>query len=150
MIEGQSDKNPLNSTSGGISARVDALESQLAQLLRSPAIRFDRHCRSRLPTAHGIYRIFDPTKPDETVRAGRTKSAADGLRQRIYQNHLMGTQTGNLLAQLVAGGICADLESAKRYVQECLAVQILVTENAEERIWLEHFVLGVLQPRYCD
>jgi hypothetical protein len=70
--------------------------------------------------------------------------------QRVYQNHLMGTQTGNLRAQLVAGGICADLESAKRYVQESLAVQVLKAEKAEERIWLEHFVLGVLRPRYCD
>jgi hypothetical protein len=89
-------------------------------------------------------------KPEEIIRAGRTKTAADGLRQRVYQNHLMGTQTGNLRAQLVAGGICADLESAKRYVQESLAVQVLIAEKAEERVWLEHFVLGVLRPRYCD
>ena len=96
MIEGQSNNTTLNSTSTGISARVRALESQLAQLLCSPPIPFDRHCRSRLPTVHGIYRIFDPMKPDETIRAGRTKTAVDGLRQRVYQNHLMGTQTGNL------------------------------------------------------
>jgi hypothetical protein len=63
---------------------------------------------------------------------------------------LMGTQAGNLRAQLVADGVCADLESAKRYIQESLAVQIFVAEDAEERIWLAHFVLGVLQPQYCD
>lgn len=135
---------------GGMPARARGLGSHLTRLLSSPAIRFDDRCRSKLPAAHGIYRIFDPRKPEETIRAGRTKSAAGGLRQRVYQNHLMGTQPGNLRAQLVADGICADLASAKRYVQENLAVQILAAENAEERIWLEHFVLGVLQPRYCD
>ena len=88
-----------------IRRRLHALESELAQLLNSPAIRFDDRCRSALPEAPGIYRIFDPTTPEQTVRAGRTKTAAGGLRQRVYQNHLMGNQAGNLRAQLVAGGV---------------------------------------------
>ena len=140
----------MSHTPTGIAERLRALESRLAQLLNSPAIRFDEHCRSALPEVHGIYRIFDPTKPDETVRAGRTKSAAGGLRQRVYQNHLMGNQVGNLRAQLVADGACADLEMAKRLIRESLAVQILPVEDEEERTWLEHFMLGVLRPRYCD
>jgi len=134
----------------GVAERLRVLESQIAQLLGSPAIQFDEHCRSALPEAHGIYRIFDPTKPHETVRAGRTKTAAGGLRQRVYQNHLMGNQTGNLRAQLVADGACADLEMAKRLIRESLAVQILPVDDEEERTWLEHFMLGVLRPRYCD
>lgn len=135
---------------GDIAARLKTLESQLTQLLGSSTIRFDDRCRSALPETHGIYRIFDPTTPDQTVRAGRTKTAAGGLRQRVYQNHLMGNQAGNLRAQLVADGICADLETAKRFVRGSLAVQFLVVENEEERARLEHFMLAVLQPRYCD
>lgn len=104
----------------------------------------------RCHDVHGIYRIFDPRKPDETLRAGRTKTATGGLRQRVYENHLMGSQAGNLRAQLVGDGACADLEMAKRFIRESLAVQIIEVENEEERTWLEHFMLGVLRPRYCD
>lgn len=150
MSERRSDGSTLNSTPGSIARRLRALESHLAQLLASPVIRFDDRCRSTLPEVHGIYRIFDPTKPDETVRAGRTKTAAGGLRQRVYQNHLMGNQAGNLRAQLVAGGVCTDLETAKRLIRDSFAVQILAVEDEEERTWLEHFMLGVLRPRYCD
>jgi hypothetical protein len=145
-----SDDNALNAAGESITARLAALESQLAALLASPVIRFDERCRSALPEAHGIYRIFDPTKPGETVRAGRTKTAASGLRQRVYQNHLMGNQAGNLRAQLVAGGACTDLEAAKELIRGSLAVQVLVVEEDSERAWLEHFMLGVLRPRYCD
>ena len=146
MRQRRSDDNALN----GIAARLRALESQLAQFLGSPIIRFDDRCHSALPEAHGVYRIIDPTKPDETVRAGRTKTTAGGLRQRVYQNHLMGNQAGNLRAQLVAAGVCTDLEAAKRLIRESLAVQILAVGDEEERAWLEHFMLGVLRPRYCD
>ncbi len=137
-------------TAPDIAARLKTLESQLAQLLSSPVIRFDDGCRGALPEAHGIYRIFDPTKPDHTVRAGRTKTAAGGLRQRVYRNHLMGNQAGNLRAQLVADRTCADLETAKSHIRKSLAVQILVVESEEERARLEHFMLAVLRPRYCD
>jgi hypothetical protein len=39
---------------------------------------------------------------------------------------------------------------AKRLIRESLAAQILAVEDAEERTRLEHFMLGVLRPRYCD
>lgn len=150
MNEPRSDANVLNSAPETIAARLRMLEAQLAQLLGSPFIRFDDRCRSELPEAHGIYRIFDPAKPDETVRAGRTKTAAGGLRQRVYQNHLMGNQPGNLRARLVADGICPDLEAAKQLIRERMAVQILAVEDEEDRTCLEYFMLGVLRPRYCD
>jgi hypothetical protein len=133
-----------------IEVRLQYLERELRRLLGSPPIKFDERCRNALPEAHGIYRIFDPSTPSQTVRAGRTKTAAGGLRQRVYQNHLMGDQTGNLRAQLVGAGKCTDLEAAKRLIRERLEVQVLVVEDAEERAWLEHFMLGVLKPEYCD
>jgi hypothetical protein len=133
-----------------IDARLSTLERQLASLLDSPAIAFDDRCRSRLPEEQGIYRIFDPRDPGVTIRAGRTKTAAGGLRQRVYQNHLMGNQQGNLRAQLVGAGVCPDLEAAKEYIRANLVVQVLVVDDSVERTWLEHFMLGVLTPLYCD
>ena len=52
--------------------------------------------------------------------------------------------------QLVADGVCSDLEGAKRLIRNNLAVQVLVVADAEERTWLEHFMLAALKPRYCD
>src|SRR5262250_2272988 len=138
-FEGQ----PMASAPVCITDRLRYLESQLLKLLHSQLIRFDERCRNALPQERGIYRIFDPQRENETVRAGRTKTAAGGLRQRIYQNHLMGNQPGNLRAQLVSGCECADLEAAKRYMRDHLVIQILVVADAEERAWLEHFMLGV-------
>jgi len=135
---------------GGIGDRLHAFESLLTQLLRSPSIPFDKQCRSSLPAAPGVYRIYDPTSPDETIRAGRTNTAAGGLQQRVYGNHLMGTQAGNLRAQLVRGGACADAEAAKQYIRDRFRVQVLVIQDDRERGFFEHFMLAVLQPRYSD
>jgi hypothetical protein len=150
MSQRRSDDDTLDGPNSSITAYLAVLESQLTGLLGSSAIRFDERCRSALPEAHGIYRIFNPTKPGETVRAGSTKTAAGGLRQRVYQNHLMGNHAGNLRAQLVAGGVCTDLEAAKGLIRGSLAVQVLVVEDDAERAWLEHFMLAVLRPRNCD
>lgn len=130
--------------------RLQQLESQLRQLLLSSPLKFDESLHGKLPEAQGVYRIFNGAQPGETIRAGRTKTAAGGLRQRVYRNHFMGDQKGNLRAQLVADRVCADIESAKLFIRENLVVQVLVVENDQERTWLEHFMLGVLQPRFCD
>lgn len=133
-----------------IGARMRGFELQLSQLIRSPIIKFDDRCRSALPESPGIYRIFDLSIPDETIRAGRTRTAASGLRQRVYQNHLMGNQAGNLRAQLVTGGECPDVDAAKLLIREKFGVQVLVVDNSDERARLEHFMLAVLRPRYSD
>jgi hypothetical protein len=82
MSQRRPDDGSPNVSIGSIAARLAALESQLTELLSSPVIRFDNRCHSALPEEPGISRIFDPIKPGETVRAGRTKTAAGGLRQR--------------------------------------------------------------------
>lgn len=116
------------------------LEALLERLVTSPLIRFDDQCRQRLPKAHGIYRIFDPKKPNETIRAGRTKTAAGGLRQRVYQNHLMGDQLGNLRMQLVMDRTCPSVEAAKDLMRRDFVVQIFLVPDAAERASLEHFM----------
>jgi hypothetical protein len=110
-------------------------------------VRLDKNCRRNLPELPGVYRFLDAVQPIATVRAGRADVT---LLQRIYTNHLMGDQTGNLRWQLTRGGECADLYSAKQYIRENLAVQVLPIRDARERIWVEHFILAVLQPRYSD
>jgi len=129
--------------------RTGSLQRRLEELLASPHIAFDAHCRSSLPTSPGIYRIFDPSDPVTTIRAGRT-NAKEGLRERLYRNHLMGNQPGNLCSQLVRYGVCADRAAAKHHVRSKFVAQVLIVENDRERAWLEHFMLALLMPRYSD
>jgi hypothetical protein len=144
------DGSPPANIAGAIGKRLRMLESTLGRLLASKIIRFDDTCRGSLPEQHGAYRIFDLGSFDETIRAGRTKKAAAGLRQRVYQNHLMGDQAGNLRSQMVVVGIRVDMEAAKQLMRETYAAQVLVVTEAAERTSLEHFMIAVLRPRYSD
>ncbi|WP_338835352.1 hypothetical protein [Neomoorella thermoacetica] len=116
----------------------------LKKLLSQP--KFSISGPSTFPEQSGIYAFFlKNANPGEFLRAGR----ADNLRQRIYQNHLMGNQSDNLRSQLVKDGQCADHE-AKKWIRENCMVQYLVVKNKEERKWAEHSILSVLRPKYSD
>ncbi len=133
-----------------ITKKIEVLRLLLDQLLQSKAYRFDQSIRPILPAEQGVYRIFEQDSPQATLRAGRTRNARGGLRQRVYQNHLMGTQAGNLCAQLVGSKVCADLLDAKRHVQQNLLVQFLRIDDGEVRARLECFMLSVLGPTFWD
>jgi hypothetical protein len=126
-----------------LTERIERLEPRLEELLACSPLEIERR---NFPDAPGVYRIFECSERGVTVRAGRSIS----LQQRLYANHLMGDQPGNLPAQLVRGGECADRDAAKRHIRQNLVVQILPVADADQRKWLEHFMLAVLQPRYCD
>ena len=80
-----------------LTERMKECERILHDLLSAPKLPFDEALRSQLPEQPGIYAIYvKAAPPGKVLRAGRTKSALGGLRQRIYQNHLMGNQLGNL------------------------------------------------------
>ena len=138
-----------NDAWASLRARLRTFEHELSRLVNSSPLRFDATLHGALPEVQGVYRIFNPGAPEQTLRAGRTKTAAVGLRQRVYQNHFMGDQPGNLRAQLVADGTCRDMDDSKRFIRERLVVQVLVVEDEQARMWLEYFMLAVLQPRYC-
>ncbi len=132
-------------------ARLEEGTATVRELLSAPRLPFDESLRSRLPERHGIYSIYSRNAaPGEILRAGRTKTAAGGLRQRIYSNHLMGNQPGNLRAQLVRDGACKNLEEAKLWLQGHCTVQFVVIEDAKARCWAEHFMLSILRPKYSD
>lgn len=130
--------------SKSIYKETEKLTSQLYILLASPIVKFDQECRGNLPNQPGIYRIFWLDRQSDTIRAGRTDKT---LRQRIYANHLMGNQAGNLRTQLVNAKYCVDLDDAKNFIRRNLAVQFISVLNTEERVSLEHFILAVLHPK---
>jgi len=123
----------------------------LGKLLVSPLHRFDESIRSILPNEQGIYVIYDcSSEPSVALRAGRTNSAAGGLKQRVYGNHLMGDQKGNLRQQLITGAICPDLESAKAWIRSRCKVRFLEIADAALRNAAESYILAMLRPKYCD
>src|ERR1700739_351103 len=112
--------------------RVARLDTILIQLLKSSLIPFDEHLRGSLPESHGMYAIYARNAPPGRVlRAGRTITAAGGLRQRIYQNHFQGDQKGNLRFQLVKEGMCTSMEETKPWIRTNCAVQWVVVEDEE-------------------
>lgn len=132
-----------------IQERVDKMRSTVETLSASPEFAFDQSLRKRLPEAHGLY-IIQLIHTPEIIRAGRTKTAKGGLRQRVYQNHFMGNQKGNLRRQLMASGQCHSLEEAKSWLREHCITHVVIVEDDEERRWTEHFMLAVLRPRFSD
>ena len=126
-------------------------QARLENLLACKKLTFDNTLHSELPELPGIYAI-SATNTSEGIylRAGRTKRAAGGLRQRIYGNHFMGNQDGNLRALLVRDRVCADIEQAKLWVSRYCLVQFTVVQETELRMWAEYYMLSVLRPKYCD
>lgn len=133
-----------------INVRLEEQRKLVDQLLSAPKLPFDDSWRSKLPDKHGLYAISVKNAPaGEFLRAGRTISAAGGLRQRIYQNHLMGDQPGNLRAQLVKDKCCSDNQQAKTWIRTNCLVQFVIIEDEQVRQWAEYFMLSLLRPQYC-
>jgi len=129
--------------------RGEELKAILEQLISSPRYPFNESLHGLLPSLPGLYVISNKNnKEGEYLRAGRTDEG--GLQQRIYRNHLMGNQSGNLRCQLVDSGICNNLESAKTWIKANCQVQWLVVRDHALRKWAEHYALSILQPLYCD
>lgn len=133
-----------------IEKRIDDGRQVVQQILRAGRYSFQDMPPSGLPETPGLYVIT--IERGEIVRIGRTHKQTP--RDRIYRNHLMGSQKGNLPSQLVDAGLCSDLVDAKRWIREHCAVQFLQKADLDsldvETKWAEHFLLSVLPPRFSD
>ena len=132
-----------------IRARSDEAAAWVERLLSKEPVAIDGSLRSHLPEQLGIYAFSMIGQPLDVVRAGRA-AGANGLRQRVYQNHLMGNQTGNLRAQLVGAGRCGTLDEAKDWIRGNCEVRFVVTNKDTDIRWIEHFMLAVLRPEFSD
>ena len=128
----------------GNGREMEEMREILDRLLRAPGVSLDaeydelRRKIPRLPddgrpgSNQGIYAIrYENAEPGEFLLAGRTKTAAYGLWQRV-KNHLGKTLPGL---------------SVNR--NRCL-VQFVVIEDPNVRERAENFMLRRLRPRYCD
>ncbi len=131
-----------------VKEHMSTLEGIVERLLSQTPIPYSKATPSSFPEARGVYAIT--TLQDEVIRAGKTGQGNATLRDRLYRNHLMGNQSGNLRAQLVASGRCTDLESAKDWIRKNCLVRYLEIDDRALRANAEHFILAVLQPEFSD
>jgi len=129
---------------------IAQLSGYLKNLLSAHHLEFNENLHQNLPEEQGIYVISRIDQPSVAIRAGRTPSAKGGLRQRVYGNHFMGNQSGNLRKQLINGGVCQTLEEAKEHIRQYMQVQVLVIADNEQRKRAEYFMLAVLNPKYSS
>lgn len=143
-------KDQINLDQDLINARIALCRQMVAEILSRPAIPFANLTPAQLPEVPGLYVISDAN--GQVLRAGRTD--AQTLRDRVYRNHLMGDQQGNLRQQLVRAGVCADLVAAKAWIRQNCAVRFLEVTWLKrvdlDMRWAEHFLLSIIQPKYCD
>jgi len=124
-----------------VGERLVELERIVRQLLDSNALAFDDQLHGLLPEQQGIYMVYAKNaEPGEVLRAGKTRTAAGGLRQRIYRNHFMGDQAGNLRAQLVQQGVCKSMDETKSWIRSNCIVRYTVIEDDETRKWAEYLM----------
>lgn len=121
----------------------------LRQLIQAKIMPFDSRLWTSLPNTHGVYRIL-LSRHKSTLYVGRTKTAEGGLKQRIYRNHLMGTQKGNIKGYLLEDHLVQDLQGAKQYLRKHCAVQIVQIRKPRSRKWFEHFAIAMLRPRFSE
>src|ERR1035438_755117 len=102
-----------------VQGHISGLTKEVARLLDQTPISYRNVKPSSFPETKGIY--VTTLLEGEVLRAGKTGGGNATLRQRLYSNHPMGNQAGNLRTQLVDSGQCADMEEAriglKRIVQ---------------------------------
>lgn len=120
---------------------VRLLQKHVEELISSPQLPLGQDRNKSFPSVAGVYRIFDPSKPNVTIRVGESEN----LRSRFGQ-HLRFIPS-SLRFQLVQYRVCVNEEEALNHIRSKLAAQVLIFEgNKKERILLECFLIAVLNP----
>lgn len=131
--------------------RVDAVVLKACEILHEDQLAFDSSLHGKLPDEQGVYVIAEhDADHGEYLRAGRTKTAKGGLRQRVYTNHFKGDQDGNICAQLVRDGRCEDVKDAQKFLRDRCHVRVMRVSDYRDRAWTEAAILSILRPRYMD
>ena len=131
-----------------IAERLEKAMALSEQLLKSKAYFFadlrPSDLDNRLAAVYAIFHKDDP----QALYVGRTKN----IRQRMYQNHLMGPTTNvrlkKYLIQDEAISEVTDVESAKRFIMAYCYFQFIPEPNIEPRGRIEGLFSFMLNVRY--
>jgi hypothetical protein len=117
----------------------------LSGLLKAKRWRFGEEL-SLVPNCHGVYALSEIGAPvGEYLHAGRTEDGQDGLRGRMNEHRNCST-SDDLLIKLKRYGRCQSIEEARIYIRKNCQAQWVQVEDLTQRIWLERYILALLQP----
>jgi predicted GIY-YIG superfamily endonuclease len=122
------------------------LDESYDALVSSSPLHFGDLTPSRVPEAPGVYIITaEINGTEKPYYIGRSTN----LRQRLYNNHLMGPRSNARLKKyLVDFGECSDMKSAKNFIrQNCLA-RWIEESDTRKRGAIEDYTTGLLFPKY--
>ena len=119
------------------------LKGRLEELLQQEDMLFSELKPSGIPERAGVYLISNNSS--EPYYVGRTKN----LRQRLYNNHLMGSLTNACLKKyLIDNGVVSDKEEAKTFILQNCKVRWIFEDDYRKRGALEGYFKGIFFPKY--
>jgi hypothetical protein len=122
------------------------LSKSAEQLLSQSPLRFSQMTPSSLPETAGVYLITKIAGNNEIpYYVGRTKN----IRQRLYQNHLMGRrESGTLKKYLIDNRICSSGNEAKGFILRNCAARWIEEGDYRRRGAIEGFCTAIIFPEY--
>ena len=137
---------PMNKTAFDNKRAAEA-EALVNQLINNKKYFFSDLKPSDLPEHAGVYAIFDK-ETGENLYVGRTKN----LRQRLYNNHLMGPKSNARLKKyLTEDSLMAEITSmdeAKQFLKDRCYFQFLLVDDVRRRGQIEGMLGFFLDVRY--
>ena len=125
---------------------LEFLKEGYQSLVSMEPLAFAAITPSKIPKEAGVYLITALFNGKEIpYYIGRSKN----LRQRIYNNHLMGPiSNARLKKYLINSGECPDLASAKNFIRSFCLVRWVQENDTRNRGVIEGYVTGLLSPKY--
>ena len=122
------------------------LEDAYHQLLSAAPLPFSKLTPSTIPDVSGVYIITARLdEKDVPYYVGRSKN----LRQRLYNNHLMGRLTNARLKKyLINFGECASIAEAKEFIRAYCWARWIQEPDIRIRGAIEGYITGMLFPKY--
>jgi hypothetical protein len=127
-------------------AWFEFLKKSYGRLLSATPFAFSKLTPSVIPQIPGVYVITARHEEKQIpYYVGRSKN----LRQRLYNNHLMGPlSNARLKKYLIDFGECVSLKEAKEFIKSYCWVRWIEEPDIRKRGAIEGYLTGMLYPKY--
>jgi hypothetical protein len=125
---------------------LEYLQNAYEKLLSAAPIPFSALTPSVIPEVSGIYIITARLDGKHIpYYVGRSKN----LRQRLYNNHLMGPlSNARLKKYLIDFGECGSLGEAKQFIKKHCWARWIEEPDLRKRGAIEGYTIGMISPKY--